>query len=54
MRFDDTDGSIWGYTFGRIFHGLCEALLGILCLCLLLAILPILLVIKTALMVWKR
>lgn len=47
------NGSVWDYTVGRIFHGLGEALLGLWAFCVVLLLIPILLAIKMALMIWK-
>lgn len=42
IRIENTDDSIWAQTIGRIFHGLGEMAVGIVCTALAIILVPIL------------
>lgn len=41
IRIEDTGDSIWAQTIGRIFHGLVEMAVGIVCTALAIILIPI-------------
>ena len=41
-RIENTDDSIWAQTIGRIFHGLGEMAVGIVCTAIAIILIPIL------------
>lgn len=44
IRIENTDDSIWAQTIGRIFHGLGEMAVGIVCTAIAIILIPIFLV----------
>ncbi len=46
MQIDDYSDTIWNQTIGRIFNGLVEICVGIVCTVLAIIIIPIFLVLK--------
>lgn len=42
IRIENTDDSIWAQTIGRIFQGLVEMAVGIVCTALAIILIPIL------------
>lgn len=56
IRIVTTDDSIWAQTIGRIFHGLCEMMTGIVCTCITIVLIPIVIVwqIIEAIMTWCK
>ena len=44
IRIENTDDSIWAQTIGRIFHGLGEMAVGIVCTAIAIILIPIFIV----------
>jgi hypothetical protein len=44
IRIENTDDSIWAQTIGRIFHGLDEIAVGIVCTAIAIILIPIFIV----------